>query len=254
MRPALTDQALRRRGDAVDLNGKRILLTGASSGIGEAAAEKFARRGAAVVVVARRQELLDAARRADHARGRRGESPRSGSVGPRRRRRAGRQGRARPWRCGHPDQQRRQVDPPATRRVAGPLARRRTNDDAELLLTAEADPRHRPRHDRPRRRAHHQRVDLGRAERILAAVRVYNASKAALSAVSRVIETEWADKGVHSTTLYYPLVKTPMIEPTRAYDGPARAERRRSRRLDDHRGPHPSGAHRSSDGGHRTSR
>ena len=48
---------------------------------------------------------------------------------------------------------------------------------------------------------------------------VYNASKAALSAVSRVIETEWADKGVHSTTLYYPLVATPMIEPTKAYEG-----------------------------------
>ncbi|MGW9169834.1 SDR family NAD(P)-dependent oxidoreductase, partial [Agromyces sp. NPDC055657] len=48
---------------------------------------------------------------------------------------------------------------------------------------------------------------------------VYNASKAALAAVSRVIETEWAAVGVHSTTLYYPLVKTPMIAPTRAYDG-----------------------------------
>ncbi len=48
---------------------------------------------------------------------------------------------------------------------------------------------------------------------------VYNASKAALSAVSRVIETEWAHKGVHSTTLYYPLVATPMIAPTKAYDG-----------------------------------
>ena len=55
-------------------------------------------------------------------------------------------------------------------------------------------------------------VDLGRAERIhRRCSRVYNASKAALSAVSRVIETEWADKGVHSTTLYYPLVATPMI-------------------------------------------
>jgi NAD(P)-dependent dehydrogenase (short-subunit alcohol dehydrogenase family) len=40
-----------------------------------------------------------------------------------------------------------------------------------------------------------------------------------LSAVSRVVETEWADKGVHSTTLFYPLVLTPMIAPTRAYDG-----------------------------------
>ncbi|MET0703692.1 MAG: SDR family NAD(P)-dependent oxidoreductase, partial [Mycobacterium sp.] len=48
---------------------------------------------------------------------------------------------------------------------------------------------------------------------------VYNASKAALSAVSRVIETEWSRYGVHSTTLYYPLVATPMIAPTKAYDG-----------------------------------
>ncbi len=48
---------------------------------------------------------------------------------------------------------------------------------------------------------------------------VYNASKAALSAVSRTVETEWGRRGVHSTTLYYPLVATPMIAPTRAYDG-----------------------------------
>ncbi|HEV7851633.1 MAG TPA: SDR family NAD(P)-dependent oxidoreductase, partial [Mycobacterium sp.] len=48
---------------------------------------------------------------------------------------------------------------------------------------------------------------------------VYNASKAALSAVSRVIETEWSHKGVNSTTLYYPLVATPMIAPTKAYSG-----------------------------------
>ena len=47
----------------------------------------------------------------------------------------------------------------------------------------------------------------------------YNASKAALSSISRIIETEWGDRGVHCTTLYYPLVKTPMIAPTRAYDG-----------------------------------
>ncbi|GAA2071402.1 SDR family oxidoreductase [Williamsia deligens] len=47
----------------------------------------------------------------------------------------------------------------------------------------------------------------------------YNASKAALSAVSRVIDTEWGASGVHATTIYYPLVATPMIAPTRAYDG-----------------------------------
>ena len=43
----------------VDLRGKRILLTGASSGIGEAAAEKLANHGATVIVVARRAHLLD---------------------------------------------------------------------------------------------------------------------------------------------------------------------------------------------------
>ncbi len=48
---------------------------------------------------------------------------------------------------------------------------------------------------------------------------VYNASKAALSAVSRVIDTEWGPRGVHSTTVYYPLVATPMIAPTGAYIG-----------------------------------
>jgi NAD(P)-dependent dehydrogenase (short-subunit alcohol dehydrogenase family) len=48
---------------------------------------------------------------------------------------------------------------------------------------------------------------------------VYNASKAALSAVSRATETEWGAKGVHSTTLYYPLVATPMIAPTKEYQG-----------------------------------
>ena len=58
MRPPLAAQLMPNR-DEVDLKGKRILLTGASSGIGEAAAEKFARRGATVVVAARRQELLD---------------------------------------------------------------------------------------------------------------------------------------------------------------------------------------------------
>ncbi len=44
----------------VEIKGKRILLTGASSGIGEVAAEKLARNGANVVTVARRQDLLDA--------------------------------------------------------------------------------------------------------------------------------------------------------------------------------------------------
>ena len=42
----------------VDLRGKRILLTGASSGIGAVAAGTFAAHGATVIAVARRQDLL----------------------------------------------------------------------------------------------------------------------------------------------------------------------------------------------------
>jgi NAD(P)-dependent dehydrogenase (short-subunit alcohol dehydrogenase family) len=42
----------------VDLRGKRILLTGASSGIGAVAARKLAAEGATVIAVARRHDLL----------------------------------------------------------------------------------------------------------------------------------------------------------------------------------------------------
>jgi NAD(P)-dependent dehydrogenase (short-subunit alcohol dehydrogenase family) len=46
----------------------------------------------------------------------------------------------------------------------------------------------------------------------------YNATKAALASVSRVMETEWSGRGVHSTTLYFPLVATPMVAPTKDFD------------------------------------
>lgn len=42
----------------IDLRGKRILLTGASSGIGAVAARKLAAEGATVIAVARREDVL----------------------------------------------------------------------------------------------------------------------------------------------------------------------------------------------------
>jgi short-subunit dehydrogenase len=46
----------------------------------------------------------------------------------------------------------------------------------------------------------------------------YLASKAALDAFSRSIAVEIISDGVHITTVYMPLVRTPMIAPTKIYD------------------------------------
>ncbi|MDT5243882.1 MAG: hypothetical protein QOD36_1258, partial [Mycobacterium sp.] len=195
MRPALTEQALRRRRDHVDLAGKRVLLTGASSGIGEAAAEKFARRGARVVVVARRQELLDAV---DEL-------------------------------AAKVEQDLGGVDiliNNAGKSIRRPLAESldRWHDVERTMTLNYYSPLRLIRGLAPgmidRGDGHIINVSTwGVLSESSPLFSVYNASKAALSAVSRVIETEWAAKGVHSTTLYYPLVKTPMIAPTREYDG-----------------------------------
>ena len=46
----------------------------------------------------------------------------------------------------------------------------------------------------------------------------YTASKAALDGFSRSLAPEVISDNVHVTTVYMPLVRTPMIEPTREYD------------------------------------
>jgi NAD(P)-dependent dehydrogenase (short-subunit alcohol dehydrogenase family) len=221
MRPPLAAQVLLRRPDRddIDLSGKRILLTGASSGIGEAAAEKFARRGATVVVAARRQELLDEV------------VDRITVAG----------GSAKAHACDLSDLD--AVDDlvatverdlggidilinNAGRSIRRPLAEsldrwhdvERTmalNYYSPLRLIRGLAPGMRERGD-----GHIINVSTwGVLNESSPLFSVYNASKAALSSVSRVIETEWGADGVHSTTLYYPLVLTPMIAPTRAYDG-----------------------------------
>jgi NAD(P)-dependent dehydrogenase (short-subunit alcohol dehydrogenase family) len=221
MRPPLLSTLLQHRPDrdVVELEGKRILVTGASSGIGEAAAEKLARRGARVVVVARRAELLEAVVARITAAG----------------------GDARAHACDLSDLD--AVDGlvatveselggidvlvnNAGRSIRRPLTEsldrwhdvERTmtlNYYAPLRLIRGLAPGMIARGD-----GHIINVSTwGVKTESPPLFGVYNASKAALSSISRIIETEWSDKGVHATTVYYPLVKTPMIAPTRAYDG-----------------------------------
>ncbi|CAM3519100.1 SDR family oxidoreductase [Mycobacterium colombiense] len=221
MRPPMAPQVLVNRPliKPIELGGKRILLTGASSGIGEAAAEQFARAGATVVVVARRQDLLDAL--AERITGAGGEAL---SIP-----------------CDVSDMD--AVDAlvadvekrlggidilinNAGRSIRRPLAEslERWHDVERTMVLNYYAPLRLIRGLAPgmieRGDGHIINVStwgvLSEASPLFA---VYNASKAALSTVSRVVETEWGDKGVHSTTLYYPLVATPMIAPTKAYEG-----------------------------------
>jgi len=221
MRPPISPQVLVNRPliKPVDLDGKRILLTGTSSGIGEAAAGQLARHGATVVVVARRQDLLDAL------------ADRITAAG----------GSAMSIPCDLSDMDAMDalvadvekriggVDiliNNAGRSIRRPLAKslERWHDVERTMVLNYYAPLRLIRGLAPgmleRGDGHIINVStwgvLSEASPLFS---VYNASKAALSAVSRVIETEWGRKGVHSTTLYYPLVATPMIAPTKAYEG-----------------------------------
>jgi NAD(P)-dependent dehydrogenase (short-subunit alcohol dehydrogenase family) len=218
MRPPLTAQLLQPRHD-VDPTGKRILITGASSGIGEAGALKLAREGARIIVVARRREMLDSVVDRVNAEG----------------------GDATAFSCDlseldEVDALVADVDKRfggidvlinnAGRSIRRPLAESldRWHDVERTMALNYYSPLRLIRGFAPgmreRRDGHIVNVSTwGVLSESSPLFSVYNASKAALTAVSRVIETEWAADGVHSTTLFYPLVKTPMIAPTRAYDG-----------------------------------
>ncbi len=200
---------------SVDLAGKRILLTGASSGIGAAAAEQLAAAGARVIAVARREDLLAEVVSRIVARG--GEA------------------------IAMPANLADLASVDALVAAAGPV---------DILINNAGRSIRRPLMDSLERWHDVERVMALNYYAPLRLIRgvvpgmiargdghvinvaswrvmpeaspyfgIYNASKAALSAVSRVIETELAESGIHSTTLYYPLVTTPMIAPTRAYDG-----------------------------------
>ncbi len=154
--------------DAV--KGKTALITGGSSGIGEAAAKKIAEAGGAVALVARTRENLEKV--ADEIRGARWDRPRLPVRPDRhgRHRRHGRSGARRSRRRRHPDQQRGALDPALTRAVLRPDPRLPAHHAAELPRRGPADPQVHPRDARAGIRARHQRL-LGRRADPRAALR-----------------------------------------------------------------------------------
>lgn len=199
----------------IDLRGKRILLTGASSGIGAAAAVKLAAEGATVIAVARREApLAEVVGRISAAGGRAIAMPANLAD------------------MDAVDALARSVGPVdilinnAGRSIRRPLIEslERWHDVERMMAINYYAPLRLIRGVVPGMIARGDGHVINVASwRVMPESSplfgVYNASKAALSAVSRVIETELAPAGIHSTTLYYPLVATPMISPTRAYDG-----------------------------------
>lgn len=226
MRPPLNIPARTR----IPLRGKRVLITGASSGIGEAGAEAFAAEGAVVIVVARRADLLEAlCQRIADAGGTAAAIPCDLSDLDA----VDKLAETVEHRFGGVDI----LVNNAGRSIRRPLAESldRWHDVERTMTLNYYSPLRLIRGLAPgmiqRGDGHIINVAtwgvLSEAPPLFS---VYNASKAALSTVSRVIETEWGSRGVHSTTLYYPLVATPMITPTNAYDGmPALSPREAAR-------------------------
>ena len=199
------------------VRGKVVLVTGASSGIGRATAVKVADAGATVLLVARSVEKLEETK---------AEIERAGGV-------------AHIHRCdmsdvddvermaeevlgyhGHVDILVNNAGRSIRRSVK--LAVERFHDYERtmqvnyfgavrlilaLLPTMEA-----------RRSGHIINISSIGTQTNPPRFSAYVASKAALDAFSRVVASEVIDNGIHLTTIHMPLVRTPMIAPTRMYD------------------------------------
>jgi short-subunit dehydrogenase len=198
--------------------GKVVVVTGASSGIGEATAELLAEAGATVALVARRRAELEAvAERIVAAGGRAGVHPCDltdyeaidGLVA------------AIESQHGHVDV----LVNNAGRSIRRPIDRsyermhdfERTmqiNYYAAVKLTLALLPG-------MRRRGDGQIVNVLSEGLLLHTPRfaAYLASKAALDEFSRCLANEVRRDGVRVTGVHMPLVRTPMIAPTRAYRG-----------------------------------
>ncbi|HWT22196.1 MAG TPA: SDR family oxidoreductase [Solirubrobacteraceae bacterium] len=205
------------RSFAAAVNGRTVLITGASSGIGRATALKVAAAGGIPLLVARTQEKLDEVR---------AEIERAG-------------GTAYAYSADLSDYdsidalvERALADHPAIDMLvnnAGRSIRRsvalsydrfhdyertiRLNYLGTVRLVLGLLP-----HMRERKRGHIVNVSSIGVQASPPRFSAYVASKAALDAFTRVVSSEAIGDNVTFTTIHMPLVRTPMIAPTKMYD------------------------------------
>jgi NAD(P)-dependent dehydrogenase (short-subunit alcohol dehydrogenase family) len=202
---------------AARMKGKVIVVTGASSGIGNALAKKLAIAGAKVVLVARSKEKLEETRRVIREMG----------------------GQAWVFPCDLTDMEAIDRCAPAILNELGHVDVLVNNAGRSIRRSVwESLDRF---HDFERT----MRLNYFGAVRLILALlpsmrerksghiinvssvgclanvprfSAYVASKAALDAFSRCLSPEVRDRNIDVTTVYMPLVRTPMIAPTRIYD------------------------------------
>lgn len=199
------------------VSGKNVLITGASSGIGRATALRIGRAGGTLLLVARTREKLEELA---------GEIDAHGGV-------------AYPYPCDLTDLD--DID----RMAAEVLERHEAVDilinNAGKSIRRSVDRTYDRFHDyqrtmqlnyfgpvklildllpsmRERKSGHIINISTIGLQVNTPRFAAYVASKAALDAFSRSMAPEVIGDGVHVTTIYMPLVRTPMIAPTKIYD------------------------------------
>ena len=167
------------------VNGKTVIITGASSGIGRAAALKIAAAGGIPILVARTKEKLDEVKEEIESSGGTAHvapcdlsdfdaiDRSSSNCWPTTRDR-------------HARQQRGALDPPHRRALLRPLPRLRAHGPPQLPQPGQADAEAAAAHARPGRRPHRQRLEHRRPDQP-AALQRHVGSKAALDAFTRVV-------------------------------------------------------------------
>jgi NAD(P)-dependent dehydrogenase (short-subunit alcohol dehydrogenase family) len=216
-RQHLDPQRAARHGPRGELDGRRVVITGASSGIGRATAFKVAAAGGTPLLVARRAAELEQLR---------GEIAAAGGTA-----------------CAYPADL---TDPDAVDEVVERMLAE--HDGIEMLVNSAGRSIRRSirlsydrfhdferamaincfaavrlilallPHMTERRFGHIVNVSSIGVEGIAPRFAAYVASKAALDYFSRIAATETRGAGVTFTTVHMPLVRTPMISPTKLYD------------------------------------